>query len=96
MLDNHVDMFKEQIAQLEKERDALAQENGEVKCEVEKLSQRNVEMDRQIDELVRRVETSEAQCRQAEQKCAQLTKEKGILIYMQSLTNTFHMNSESN
>ena len=94
MLDSSANMFKqykEQIAQLEKDRDALGQEKADATSEVEKLGravaserERKVDMDRQIDELGRRVETSEEQCRQAEQKCAKLTNQKGIVGYFKT------------
>ena len=97
MLDSSANMFKqykEQIAQLEKDRDALGQEKADATSEVEKLGrevaserERKVDMDRQIDELGRRVETSEEQCRQAEQKCAKLTNQKGIVGYFKIVNN---------
>ena len=88
MLDSSANMFKqykEQIAQLEKDRDALGQENGDVKSEVEKLGllvaserERKIDMDRQIDELGQRVEKSDKLCREAEEKLVQLSKQKGL------------------
>ena len=88
MLDSSANMFKqykEQIAQLEKDRDALGQESGDVKSEVEKLGllvaserERKIDMDRQIDELGQRVEKSDKLCREAEEKLVQLSKQKGL------------------